>query len=267
MVFVLVLFVGRPSTTGPAAGPSAPPTELATVVAAVDIPLGTVVTQEMFTSKTLAVTVRDKNVFGDISQVVGKTTRTAIAASGQVHSTDFQNRAVPLAVPAGKRAMAIQVNELTGVGNLLDVGDSVDLIVSLRGDAFPVVQVLNDGSVTVVSGTSGTHTAADIVVLNYEIVHAHRARLGLRTPKALVLDESHYVKNPAAKRTRAVRRLAENLPPDALKLALTGTPVMNHPDERRARRDPPLAGRRRTDGGDHGCHPQDARGQVRDPAA
>ena len=52
-----------------------------------------------------------------------------------------------------------------------------------------------------------------------------------RGPKALILDESHYVKNPAAKRTRAVRRLAEALPPEALKICLTGTPVMNHPDE------------------------------------
>jgi len=86
-------------------------------------------------------------------------------------------------------------------------------------------------SIAVVSGTSGTIEEADITVINYEIVHAHGTRLQLRRPKALVLDESHYVKNPRAKRTQAVRRLANSLPPDALKLALTGTPVMNHPDE------------------------------------
>src|SRR5204862_390748 len=56
-------------------------------------------------------------------------------------------------------------------------------------------------------------------------------RLAISRPKALILDESHYVKNPQAKRTRAVRRLAEQLNPDALKICLTGTPVMNHPDE------------------------------------
>ena len=83
----------------------------------------------------------------------------------------------------------------------------------------------------VVSGTGKAIPKADITVLNYEIVHAHRERLHISRPKALVLDESHYVKNPAAKRTRAVRKLAENLPEGALKLCLTGTPVMNHPDE------------------------------------
>ena len=82
-----------------------------------------------------------------------------------------------------------------------------------------------------VSGTGATPKLADITILNYDIVHAHRARLSLARPKALVLDESHYVKNPRAKRTKAVRRLADGMPEGALRLALTGTPVMNHPDE------------------------------------
>ena len=86
-------------------------------------------------------------------------------------------------------------------------------------------------SVTVVSGTGTVAESAEITVINYDIVHAHRARLALRRPAALVLDESHYVKNPRAKRTQAVRRLAEGLGPDALRLALTGTPVMNHAEE------------------------------------
>jgi SWI/SNF-related matrix-associated actin-dependent regulator 1 of chromatin subfamily A len=128
------------------------------------------------------------------------------------------------------------------------LGKTVEALAALEADdAYPAVVVcpaslklnwrreiehwLPHRSVTVVSGTSGTHKAADIVVLNYEIVHAHRARLGLRTPKALVLDESHYVKNPRAKRTQAVRRLVGALAQDALRLNLTGTPVMNHPEE------------------------------------
>jgi SWI/SNF-related matrix-associated actin-dependent regulator of chromatin subfamily A-like protein 1 len=128
------------------------------------------------------------------------------------------------------------------------LGKTVEALATLEADdAYPAVVVcpaslkLNwqreiehwvpHRSVTVVSGTSGVHAPADIVVLNYEIVHAHRARLALRRPKALVLDESHYVKNPRAKRTQAVRRLVGALAPDALRLALTGTPVMNHPEE------------------------------------
>ena len=54
------------------------------------------------------------------------------------------------------------------------------------------------------------------------------AASGLR---ALVVDEAHLVKNPQAKRTQAVRRLAGAVADDGLRLALTGTPVLNHAEE------------------------------------
>jgi SWI/SNF-related matrix-associated actin-dependent regulator of chromatin subfamily A-like protein 1 len=128
------------------------------------------------------------------------------------------------------------------------LGKTVQALATLEADgAYPAVVVcpaslklnwrreiehwLPHRSVTVVSGTSVVAEAADITVINYEIVHAHRVRLSARRPAALVLDESHYIKNPRAKRTQAVRRLAESLAPDALRLALTGTPVMNHAEE------------------------------------
>jgi len=72
---------------------------------------------------------------------------------------------------------------------------------------------------------------ADLTILNYEIVQARLAGLVASGPRALVADESHYCKNPQAKRTKAVRRLADAVPSDGLRLALTGTPVMNHADE------------------------------------
>jgi SNF2 family DNA or RNA helicase len=128
------------------------------------------------------------------------------------------------------------------------LGKTVEALATLEEDgAFPAVVVcpaslklnwereaahwLPHRSLHVVMGGGAAIPKADITILNYEIVHAHRERLAVSRPKALILDESHYVKNPAAKRTRAVRRLAEGLPEGGLKLALTGTPVMNHPDE------------------------------------
>src|SRR5205814_45381 len=115
------------------------------------------------------------------------------------------------------------------------LGKTVEALAALEADdAYPAVVVcpaslklnwqreierwLPHRSITVVSGTTGVHRAADIVVLNYEIVHAHRAALALHRPRALVLDESHYVKNPRAKRTQAVRRLVGALEPGALRL-------------------------------------------------
>jgi pilus assembly protein CpaB len=171
LTFVVVLVISQPGGGGgttPVA--SLPPTQLPVVVAVSDIALGTVVTEDLLTTRTIAVPSIETNALGDVSQAVGKTTRTNITAGQQVHATDFQNRAVPISVPTGKRAFPIQVNELTGVLNLLDVGDTVDLAISLRGDAFPVVQVLTDGSVTVVSGINPLSIKIPLLMQDIQII-------------------------------------------------------------------------------------------------
>ncbi len=172
LVFIVVLLIGPGGGGSVTPSASAPPVNLPTVVAAVDIPLGTVVTAEMVTEQTLPVDVRDRNVFGAVSQAIGKTTRTALLVGQQVHSSDFQNRLVPLTVPPGRRAFPIAVNQLTGVGNLLDVGDNLDLVISLRGDAFPVVQILSDGSVTVVSGINPLSVKLPLLLQDVQIIAA-----------------------------------------------------------------------------------------------
>jgi SWI/SNF-related matrix-associated actin-dependent regulator 1 of chromatin subfamily A len=128
------------------------------------------------------------------------------------------------------------------------LGKTVEALATLEADdAFPAVVIcpasmkltwareaarwLPDRSVAIVQGRAGVAPHTDITILNYEIVEAHREVLSQRGLKALVADESHYCKNPQAKRTRSVRRLAESVVDGGLRLALTGTPVMNHADE------------------------------------
>ena len=72
---------------------------------------------------------------------------------------------------------------------------------------------------------------ADVTVINYEQLAAQEEALAGLGARALVLDESHYCKNPKAKRTQAARRLASSIDPDGLVLALTGTPLLNRPME------------------------------------
>jgi SWI/SNF-related matrix-associated actin-dependent regulator of chromatin subfamily A-like protein 1 len=128
------------------------------------------------------------------------------------------------------------------------LGKTVEALAALEADgAFPAVVIcpaslklnweretrrwLPHRSVAVIEGRVAVPPSAEIAILNYELVAAHREALARRRPRALVIDESHYCKNPQAKRTRAVRRLAEGMAPDALRLALTGTPVLNHAEE------------------------------------
>ncbi|MCW2952387.1 MAG: helicase domain protein [Conexibacter sp.] len=128
------------------------------------------------------------------------------------------------------------------------LGKTVQALAALEADdAFPAVVVcpaslklnwerearhwLPHRTVAVVGGRAAVPPAGDITIINYEVVAAHREQLARRRPRAVVVDESHYCKNPQAKRTRAVRRLAESVGRDGLRLALTGTPVLNHAEE------------------------------------
>jgi hypothetical protein len=128
------------------------------------------------------------------------------------------------------------------------LGKTVEALAALEADgAYPAIVVcpasmklgwqreaekwLPHRSVAVIEGRSAVPPTGEITILNYELVAAHREALARTRPRALVVDESHYCKNPRAKRTQAVRRLAGAVTSDGLRLALTGTPVLNHADE------------------------------------
>jgi SWI/SNF-related matrix-associated actin-dependent regulator of chromatin subfamily A-like protein 1 len=129
------------------------------------------------------------------------------------------------------------------------LGKTIEALATLQAaQAFPAVVVcpaslklnwlrelarwLPGCSARALSGNGGGPAApADITVVNYDIVAARLDELCALEPRALVLDESHYCKNAAAKRTQAVQRLSAAVPGDGLVLALSGTPVTNRPAE------------------------------------
>ncbi len=131
------------------------------------------------------------------------------------------------------------------------LGKTIEALATLEadGNAYPAIVVcpaslklnwlaelkrwLPGRSAQALTGTRGDGPIerADVTVVNYDIVAGRLPALQALAPRALVLDESHYCKNSAAKRTQAVQRLSAAVPLDGLVLALTGTPVMNRPPE------------------------------------
>ena len=130
------------------------------------------------------------------------------------------------------------------------LGKTIEAIATLQADgAYPAIVVcpaslklnwlrelerwLPNRTARILSGAiaRGPIAPADVTVVNYDIVAARIDALKALAPRAVVIDESHYCKSPGAKRTQAVHRLCEAVPPDGLILALTGTPVMNRPPE------------------------------------
>lgn len=105
---------------------------------------------------------------------------------------------------------------------------------SLKGNwELEVQRCLPDHSVQVLFGNRPYETYAEIVIINYDILSDWADMLD---PSALILDESHYVKNSGTaknpvKRTAAAKVLAARVPADGMVLLLTGTPIMNRPAE------------------------------------
>ena len=129
------------------------------MVAAQDIPLGSKITDAMLTTTEVDAPA-PAGTFGDKSLVIGQTARADVVA-GQAITTVITNGSatgvLDVHVPAGRVAIAVQVDQVTGVGTVIKAGDYVDMVVAITGDKFPVV-TLNptDQSITVVSGLNAT---------------------------------------------------------------------------------------------------------------
>lgn len=87
---------------------------------------------------------------------------------------------------------------------------------------FPVPKV------QILSGTSLSPITGQIVIINYDILHAWATWLSDQNPQVLIIDEVHYTKSSKAQRTKAVQALAKGIPHV---IALSGTPIVNRPIE------------------------------------
>jgi Flp pilus assembly protein CpaB len=161
VAFVGILLLANGNSNGTGGGPraSAPPTTGSVVVAAKDIPLSTRITADELSTVTKDLTAILPGAFTDPSQVVGQIARQAVASGAQVTSATTSG-GVPgeitnLECPATFRCMAVQVNQVNGVGTVIKTGDYVDMVVGLTD--FPVTTINpTDNSITVVSGLNST---------------------------------------------------------------------------------------------------------------
>jgi Flp pilus assembly protein CpaB len=161
--FAIVAFIGIVFIVqgNRGSGPSVA-TELPTVFAAKPITLGSEITADMLQVTTTKVTERDPTAYTTPTLLLGKIAGKDIPQGKQLTGDDF-NRGGNLSsvtVPAGMRAVAVTVDQGSGVGTLIHTGDYVDLIVGITGDKFPVITVTDSNSFQVVSGINATSAKA-----------------------------------------------------------------------------------------------------------
>jgi Flp pilus assembly protein CpaB len=173
---VIVLFNQRPTPI------STTPTELPTVYARGDIPLGTVVTADMVEARNQSIAVRPTDAFGDVGQVVGKTVRSEVKRGQLILPSDFAAGAggsgqdVAHLLDLGLRAIAVQVDQSTGVGTLINVGDRVDLLIGVTTPKFPLVLVtppLPQTTTNVISALDPSlynSTTTKVVLQNMQVI-------------------------------------------------------------------------------------------------
>lgn len=140
IVFVLIVILLGNGTGGGGGGSSTPPpTQLDTVYATVDIPIGSQITSSMVATHKVDITTRSSTAFASVNEVVGQVIRTQVLANTDLNASMFASSGIVATITPnlaqGQRAMSVQVDQLSGVGTLIQAGDHVDVILGLGGTA------------------------------------------------------------------------------------------------------------------------------------
>jgi pilus assembly protein CpaB len=167
----IILVLGQGSGTTPGNDAA---TKTTYTVAAADIPLGTLVTAEMIETRDVKIEEKPLEAFTLASDAIGRTTTTEVLKGQNIGPQTFSattvNPDIARLLDTGRRAMSIQVDQVSGVGTLIKPGDRVDVVVGISGsDKFPVVATdPQTKQVTLVPGINATSVKA--IIQNLEVV-------------------------------------------------------------------------------------------------
>jgi pilus assembly protein CpaB len=130
VAFVAVLAFG---SAGQQQAPPAPP-DVSVVVAAIDLGLGTELTADKLTTMTRP-QAQASGTYQRPDELVGRVVRRAVPAGQALTSADFDSnfdQYVAQSLQPGLRAIAVPLSRVDSVGALLQPGDRVDVILSMR---------------------------------------------------------------------------------------------------------------------------------------
>ena len=111
----------------------APPVLTVSVVVPVEtIPERTLVTADMLQERTMPAEARHPDAVESINVVAGRVTKVPLIAGEQVLASKLalerEDAGLALIIPAGNRAISVEVSEVSGTGGLILPGDRVDVI-------------------------------------------------------------------------------------------------------------------------------------------
>jgi Flp pilus assembly protein CpaB len=179
--FILILFLNAGGGRNQA---TPTPAVAKIVVAAVDIPQGTSITDSMLTIKEVPLAEAPADSFALKESVIGKTARQSVAAGAYVPVPAIAGTAgaptvdVAGELKPGERAMSLSVSEVSGVGTLIQPGDRVDAIFTFTGDEIPIIytnipsafRTVCAGQIVCDTGIKANGTSVKLILQNLRVV-------------------------------------------------------------------------------------------------
>ncbi len=151
---------------------------VAVVVAKQRIPERTQITQSMVEVKKLPAEAVNPLVLKKLSDVVGKIANVPIEANEQVlrtklGETNISSGGLAYNIPEGKRAITIEVSEITGIAGYVKPGDHVDIVAS-----YMVEVLITDGSTSSTNNKKETIAMSKLLVQNIQVLVTGTIPLG-----------------------------------------------------------------------------------------
>jgi pilus assembly protein CpaB len=134
----VVLLLGNNGGGGGGGGTGVDTSKTTIVVAATDVALGTTLTADMVETQEVKTTDKPAGAFTLVPEVVNHTVTTSLAKGQLIDATAFAtstvNPDVARLLDPGKGAIAVQVDQVAGVGTLIKPGDRVDVVLAMTED-------------------------------------------------------------------------------------------------------------------------------------
>ncbi|HUP83521.1 MAG TPA: Flp pilus assembly protein CpaB [Candidatus Limnocylindria bacterium] len=161
-----------------------PPADVNVVVAAVDLALGTELTPDKLTTQARA-QADASGTYQRPEELVGKIVRRTVAAGQALTAADFDTNSqaeIAQSLQTGQVAIAVPLSKVDAVGMLLQPGDRVDVLISMKDlDGLnPIVQPNPNGGQTTVDGSAPdpyiildsylNNTTVKVVVQNVQVL-------------------------------------------------------------------------------------------------
>jgi Flp pilus assembly protein CpaB len=174
VAFVGILLLVRDDGSGPRQ--TEVPTTGPVVIAASDIPLSTRIEADQVTTKTVELTAISPGAFTEVSQVIGQIARQPVATGAQITSTTlsggFTGAIIDVQVPVGQRAIAVRVDQISGVGTIIKTGDYVDAIIGLTEEQFVSIKGADTGDQAIVEAPGPKGATTKVLLQGMQVLGA-----------------------------------------------------------------------------------------------